>query len=175
MFQNYWQNCEFRKPTSTINSSVCFELCSFRLWLSYEYVWEIARLCLTAVIWNATWDNISVFGFLWNLLYYAECGQCHCKLHPLKMLVYPEISSANKLSIIKRTFHWLPTARSPKIVTILMTIIGNGWIFISSYFIKFLKKFYLKNTKWCLIVLKKCIRQSKIGSPDLQIYFYFNL
>ena len=66
----------------------CFELWRITTWTVYEYVWDIKLSCLIAIIWSATWDIISVFGFLRNLLCYAECGQRHCKLHQLKVFVH---------------------------------------------------------------------------------------
>ena len=57
----------------------------------YKYVWDIKLSWLTAVIWSATrviGDIISVFSFLWNLLYYAEYGQPHCEIQLLEVLVY---------------------------------------------------------------------------------------
>ena len=124
MFQNLWRNCEFFTLSFTINREVHLEMDSFEretlLWASsivtltaYEYVSDIKLWCLTVFIWSATWNIISVFGFLWNLLYYANCKQRHFKLHLLKVLVHSRNSSSNKSSVIKRTFLWFSTTRNP--------------------------------------------------------------
>ena len=103
MFQNHWRNCEFCTPSSTINGSTCFELWSFRLWLStspsgrlhfcswlllFEVLREIKSFCLVSC--GICCIPLSVDSVIVNYL----CWKC---------LFVPEISSENKSSIIKRT------------------------------------------------------------------------
>ena len=84
-------------------------------------------LCLPIVNWSVTRDRISVLGFLWNLLYYAECDSVIVNYLCWKCLFDREISSANKFFIIKWTPHWLSTAWTPKIGTILC--FKWGWMY----------------------------------------------
>ena len=61
----------------------------------YECAWEIKLLCLPVVNWSATRDSISVLGFLWNLLYDAECDSVIVNYLCWWCLFDREISSAN--------------------------------------------------------------------------------
>ena len=50
--------------------------------------WFIIRSSIFILLYSKCRDNISVFDFLRNLLYYADCRQRHCKLHLLKVLAH---------------------------------------------------------------------------------------
>ena len=79
---DHWRNWEFCTPSLTINSPTLLQL------IHSDFDWLPVRLRDYALVWSATCDNISVFGFMWNLLYYAECGQRHCRSPQLRVLVY---------------------------------------------------------------------------------------
>ena len=126
MFQNHWRNCGFCTPSSTINSFACFQLWSFfdsdcltttsgRLnfcaWLLlFEVLHEIISQYL--ISFGIYCTTLSVNSFIVNYL----CWRC---------LFVPDTSSVNKFSVIKRTFHWLSTTRTPKIATIRTLFIST--------------------------------------------------
>ena len=96
----------------------CFELVALPLWLHtstseilnssawlllFEVLCEILSLCFVSC--EICCTTMTVDSVIANYICW-------------KSLFIPEISSRNKSSVIKKTFYWLSTTRTPKIVTI---------------------------------------------------------
>ena len=104
MFQNHWRNCEFCTSSSTINSSICFELWTFRLWqptISSGRLHSCASLLLFEIISLLLREIIS--------LRLVSCVICCTTLRVdivivnyicWKCLIVPKISSLNKSTFI---------------------------------------------------------------------------
>ena len=115
MFQNHWQNCEFCTPSFIINrenlsslllrlglfTSTFGRLNSCTLLLLFEVLREILSQCL--ISYGICSTTLSVNSVIVNYI----CWKC---------LLIPDIFLSNKSSIIKKTFHWLSSTRTPKVV-----------------------------------------------------------
>ena len=118
MFQIHWRNWNFASQAPLLIALLAFSWDSFST-LAVTSTSGRLRSCAYQLLFEVLREILSLYLVSWgNYCTTLKGDSVIVNYTCWKWLFIPEISSRNKSSIIKRSFHWISTTRTSKIVTI---------------------------------------------------------